>query len=396
MQETFLLKRMKKKKNVAPVVLLTILTFIMIGGSLFILVLQNGLKGMEKRLGADVMVVPADCGKTAESVLLEGSREYFYFNQSVADNIRKINGIEKLTEQFYLASLSADCCSSQVGIVGFNPETDFIIQPWIDEKDKKQIETGKAIVGSEIQVGEDKVITLFGREYPVISTLASTGTSMDTSVYFTMDTVSQLIEDAGSKGIQFLDSQKKENTISSVFITLQSGVTEREIARKINETVDTDVDILYPDSILSTFAQSTNHMVAVTYITLLAVWLVVELILLIICYLSSNGRKKEYALLRVLGLSKKQLTVMVVKEALLISLTGFVLGGALSGITVFPFGRYLANVLGIAYLTPTILETIIILAIGLVLSILSDIAASVIPIIKICKIEAYSALREEE
>ena len=396
MQETFLLKRMKKKKNVGPVVLLTILTFIMIGGSLFILVLQNGLKGMEKRLGADVMVVPADCGKTAESVLLEGSREYFYFNQSVADNIRKINGIEKLTEQFYLASLSADCCSSQVGIVGFNPETDFIIQPWIDEKDKKQIGTGKAIVGSEIQVGEDKVITLFGREYPVISTLASTGTSMDTSVYFTMDTVSQLIEDAGSKGIQFLDSQKKKNTISSVFITLQPGVTEREIARKINETVDTDVDILYPDSILSSFAQSTNHMVAVTYITLLTVWLVVELILLIICYLSSNGRKKEYALLRVLGLSKKQLTVMVVKETLLISLIGFVLGGALSGITVFPFGRYLANVLGIAYLTPTILETIIILAIGLVLSILSDIAASVIPIIKICKIEAYSALREEE
>ena len=137
-------------------------------------------------------------------------------------------------------------------------------------------------------------------------------------------------------------------------------------------------------------------MVAVTYITLLTVWLVVELILLIICYLSSNGRKKEYALLRVLGLSKKQLTVMVVKETLLISLIGFVLGGALSGITVFPFGRYLANVLGIAYLTPTILETIIILAIGLVLSILSDIAASVIPIIKICKIEAYSALREEE
>lgn len=396
MQETFLFKRMQRKKNVGPVVLLAILTFLMIGGSLFILVLRNGLKGMEKRLGADVMVVPAGCEKTAESVLLEGSREYFYFEQLVADNIRSVNGIEKLTEQFYLSSLVADCCSSQVGIVGFDPKTDFIIQPWIDEKDKGQIGTGKAIVGSDIEVGEDRVITLFGREYPVISILASTGTSMDTSVYFTMDTVPQLIEDAENKGIQFLDSQKNENTISSIFITLQSGVTEREIARRINEIVDADVDILYPDSILSTFAQSTNHMVSVTYITLLVVWLVVEFILLIVCYISSNGRKKEYALFRVLGLSKKQLIVMVVNEGMLISLIGFVLGGALSGITVFPFGRYLANVLGIAYLTPTVLETITILAIGLVLTVLSDIIASIIPIVKICKIEAYSALREEE
>ena len=396
MQETFLLKRMQRKNNIGSVVLLAILTFVMIGGSLFILVLQNGLKGMEKRLGADAMIVPADCRKTAESVLLEGSREYFYFDQSVADNIRSIHGIKELTEQFYLASLAADCCSSQVGIVGFDPETDFIIQPWIDKKDKNQIGTGKAIVGSEIQVSKDKTITLFGRKYPVISTLAGTGTGMDTSVYFTMDTVPQLIEDAGKKGIQFLDSQKNKNTISSIFITLQSGVTERELARRMNEVVHTDVDILYPDSILNTFAQSTNHIVSVTYIILLGVWLVAEFILLIVCYISSNRSKKEYALLRVSGLSKKQLIVMVVKEGLLISLIGFVLGGAVSGITVFPFGRYLAKVFGIAYLTPTAMETITIFVIGFILAVLSDVIASVIPIIKICKIEAYSALREEE
>lgn len=396
MQSTFWFKRMKRKKNISSVVLLAILTFVMIGGSLFVLVLQNGLKGMEKRLGADAMVVPADCEKTAESILLEGSREYFYFNQSVADNIRKIDGIEKLTEQFYLASLAADCCSSEVGIIGFNPETDFIIQPWIDEKDKDQIGTGKAIVGSEIQLGKDKTIKLFGREYPVISILASTGTSIDTSVYFTMDTVPRLIKDAGNKGIQFLDSQKNKNTISSVFIILQSGVTEREIARKINKAAGADVDILYPDNILSTFAQSTNHLVSATYIVLLAAWLVVEFILLIVCYITSTGRKKEYALLRVLGLSKKQLIVMVVKDGVLISLAGFVFGGVLSGITVFPFGRYLANVFGITYLTPSILEIITILAIGLILSVASDIIASIIPIAKICKIEAYSALREEE
>ena len=64
----------RKGKNIGLIVLLAILTFVLIGGSLFILLLRNGLNGLEKRLGADIMIVPADCEKTAESILLEGSR----------------------------------------------------------------------------------------------------------------------------------------------------------------------------------------------------------------------------------------------------------------------------------------------------------------------------------
>ena len=177
---------------------------------------------------------------------------------------------------------------------------------------------------------------------------------------------------------------------------MQSCVTESEIAGKINEAAGANVDILYPDSILSTFSRSTHHMITAVHATLFVIWAVAEAILLLVCYLSSNGRKKEYALLHILGLSKKQLIVMVEKESLVISLVSFVFGGALSGLTVFPFGRYLAMILGIAYLTPTFWEVIIILAVGFLLSVASAMTASAIPVVKICKMEAYSALREEE
>ena len=125
-------------------------------------------------------------------------------------------------------------------------------------------------------------------------------------------------------------------------------------------------------------------------------WLAVELILLIAFYISSSGQKKEYALLRVLGLSRKQLIGMIIKESLLITLAGFVVGGFLSAITVFPFGRYLANNLRFAYITPTVFETVLIFFFGLAASVLSGILASSIPIARICKLDEYSALREEE
>lgn len=396
--DSFLLKSLqrKKQKNICLISLITILSFVMIGGSLFILVLHNGLKGMQKRLGADIMVIPSECEKTAESLLMEGSREYFYFDASVADNIKNIDGIDKLTKQFYLASLSADCCTSKVGIVGYDPETDFIIQPWIEEKAKGKIGKDKAVVGSQIQVEKDNTIRIFGRSYSVVYRLAETGTSLDTSAYFTMDTVPQLIEDAQSKGIEFLDSQKNGNAISSVFIKLKPGVTDSDVAREITHSQEIDVDILYPEAILKSFSENTDHLASVAYFVLFAVWLAVELILLISFYISSSGQKKEYALLRVLGLSRKQLIGIIIKESLLLTLAGFAVGGFLSAITVFPFGRYLANNLRFAYITPTLLETVLIFVFGLAASVLSGVLASSIPIAGICKLDEYSALREEE
>lgn len=397
-KDSFLIKSIqrKKQKNISLITLIAILSFVMIGGSLLILVLHNGLKGMQKRLGADIMVIPSECEETAESLLMEGSREYFYFDRNVTDSIRNIDGIDALTEQFYLASLSADCCTSKVGIVGFDPKTDFIVQPWIEEKAKGKIGKDKAVVGSQIKTEKDGTIKIFGRSYSVVYRLAETGTSLDTSAYFTMDTVPQLISDAESKGISFLESQKNGNTISSVFIKLKPGIVDSDIAREINKNTDTDVDILYPEAILKSFSDSTGHIASAAYFVLLLVWLIVELILLIAFYISSNGQKKEYALLRVLGLSRKQLVEKVIKESLIISLAGFVAGSFLSALTVFPFGRYMALNLKFVYVTPKVLETLLIFVLGLGASVLSGMIASAIPIVRICKLDEYSALREEE
>ena len=398
MQDSFLIKSVlkKKRKNIPLVALITILSFVLIGGSLFILVLGNGLKGLQKRLGADIMIIPAECENTAESLLMEGSREYFYFDRDVSENIRNVPGIDKITEQFYLASLAADCCTSKVGIVGFDPDTDFIIEPWVSEKAKGKMGKDKAIVGSQIKVEKDNTIRIFGRSYSVIYRLAETGTSLDTSAYFTMDNVPQLIADAESKGIKFLDSQKRENMISSVFIKLKDGAVDSDVARDIIRSQETDVDILYPEAILSSFARNAGHIASVAYAVLFVIWLVAELILLIAFYISACGRKKEFALLRVMGLSRDHLVSNIVKEALLLSVTGFIVGGFLSAITVFPFGRYLAYKLSFAYVTPTVPETFFIFLFALLVSIVSGIIASAIPIFKIFRLDEYSALREEE
>lgn len=395
---SFLIRKIRRQRynSITLISITAIVTFIVIGGSLFLLELSNGLIGMEKRLGADMMIVPGDCKNTAESILLEGSREYFYFDSATQEAISKADGIEEVTSQFYLASLAADCCTTQVGIVGFNPDTDFIIWPWVQEKDRMKIKKGMVIVGSNIKLEKDGTIRIFDRTYSVGSKLAETGTSLDTSVYLTMDTIPQLINDAEGKGLNFMDTQKNQNAISSVFVKLKKGSSQRDVARAISNSMDVDVDIVYPKDILHSFAENTQHIISNVHILLGVLLLVAESVIVLVCHISSGKRKKEYALLRVLGVSQKQLIYMQMKEVLLLASMGFLLGTFGATITVFPFGRYFAQRLKFAYIQPSALKIILLVITAGFVSILAAVTASVVTVIKVSKLDAYSAMREEE
>lgn len=95
--------------------------------------LKNGINTIQKRLGADLMIVPKGAEQKMQSVLISGEPNYFYMEKEIAEKISQIEGVEKVTSRFYLTSVSEDCCDFPVQIVGFEPETDFVISPWIEE-----------------------------------------------------------------------------------------------------------------------------------------------------------------------------------------------------------------------------------------------------------------------
>jgi putative ABC transport system permease protein len=69
-------------------------------------------------------------------------------------------------------------------------------------------------------------------------------------------------------------------------------------------------------------------------------------------FLIANERKKEFALLRLLGTSRRQLLSLVRKETVLCSLAGGILGTGVAAVIVFPFNKMIEVMLGLPYLTP--------------------------------------------
>ena len=125
--------RRRPVRTAVLLVLTALLSLAVCGGTLLVSGLQKGLGSLEARLGADIMVVPyeARTKSNLESIVLQGNPGYFYMDNSRYEKIRGLDGIGQISAQFYLASASSGCCSIPVQIIGFDPETDFTVLPWL-------------------------------------------------------------------------------------------------------------------------------------------------------------------------------------------------------------------------------------------------------------------------
>ena len=124
-----------KKRTIGLILILVILTMSLFGGSIFIKSLNNGLDSLNERLGADIIVLPKDAESEVDlqNLLLQGTPGYFYMDKSILNDLESIEGVDRISAQYFLVSANADCCSVKVQIIGFDEETDFTIKPWLHE-----------------------------------------------------------------------------------------------------------------------------------------------------------------------------------------------------------------------------------------------------------------------
>ena len=126
--------------------------------------LEQGIKGFQNRLGADLMIVPQGNENKFENVLLTGEPNYFYMDRNIEDTVRGVQGVSQVSSQFYLTSLSESCCDFSVQLIGFDPQSDFIIQNWAGKKIEKNKDDELLLTGSNVTLSHNQV-TFFGQTH---------------------------------------------------------------------------------------------------------------------------------------------------------------------------------------------------------------------------------------
>lgn len=392
----YILKRIKSNKKNALILggLALIFSFLIFAGIFISYSLKKGIDNTAKRLGADVMLVPKGAKENAENLMLTGQRSTFYFDSSNYEKIKSVEGIKEITAQCFLKSLSAECCSTEVEIVFFDKDTDFMISPWIENKYKDNLGKNEVIVGYGIDIDDDS-IKLFGDDYKVVAQMAKTGTSLDSSVYFSLDSKKELIDKALKKGAFLTEEQTKEDLISTIFLNVDKESSIGEILNECHKKIGDSFDVIYPKELKKSFIENLYIIKKIIGNSVIIGGLILFLILLLTEHLTIWNRRKEVALMRILGNKKKSIIKALLGENLLVGLAGTFTGIFIGSLILIPFSNWLGILLKMPYLGPDLAEYFIIIAAIFVFMSVVIYIASIFSIVSVTNLEPYRALRRE-
>ena len=99
-----------KGRTMALIIIVAIMAFATFGGLLLTQSLENGMSGLEARMGAEVTVVPLDGEDAYVSHHLGGMPVNIYLDEGIEAQIAAVQGVERVTSQLFLAAYpDADC-----------------------------------------------------------------------------------------------------------------------------------------------------------------------------------------------------------------------------------------------------------------------------------------------
>jgi putative ABC transport system permease protein len=373
-----------------------LLSFSALGGSLLVYGLQSGLRNLESKLGADIMVVPyeATTKSSFSDMILQGNPGYFYMSESILDKIMTYDGIGQISTQFYLASTSSGCCDYKVQIIGYDPDTDFTITPWLRDNYSGSVGDLEIVVGSQLNAFPGDTLRFFDVTCTVVAKLAETGSYLDTAVYANMDTIRAMIQGAKANGMHTFDSVDPDNLVSSVLINVADGYSVDEVLNNINIHTK-KAEAVRTQNMLSDVSSGLLNISGIITLLLSAVWIISLIVLFIAFSMIANERKKEFAILRGMGASRRELSRIMLREAFYVSAAGSLTGAVLASASLTLFGNLIRSSLDLPFLLPTAKYFIGLFAISIAASILAGLLSSALCVSRVSRIDTAFILRGE-
>jgi putative ABC transport system permease protein len=388
------LKR-KPFRTASLMLLVSLFAFTLFGGTVLSKSLENGMDNLAQRMGADILAVPYGYEAELQGALLRGEPSTFYFDAGTTANVAAVAGVDRVSPQLYIATLRSGCCSYPIQLIGFDPKTDFIIQPWLSSTLNHVLADGEIVVGSSINAKAGQKLKFFGRTFPVAARLDKTGMGFDTSVFMNLVTATQVARE--SERLQAHPVAENGDLISSVTVKIKDGYDVKDVANNILQAqARAGVHVVVAKNMISDISGSLRGLTAYLWILAGFLWVLAVGVLLIVFSVTLNGRKREFNLFRVLGAPRSKLVRLILWESVLVSFWGTVAGTVVAALIVFPFSAYIGSRLGLPYLQPSYGILFTVAAVSFLISFSIGPLASAYAAVKIGASEIYTTMRENE
>lgn len=383
-------------KTFLLVLLASFMSFTLLTGAFLTQSLLKGIESVEQRLGADIIVVPS--GSVDEddlkNIFFKGTPDSFYMEKSIAEDVVKIEGIEQYSFQYFLASSSSDCCSAPVQIIGFDEESDFVIAPWVEQNYKNKLAKDEIIAGSNLSIKVGEYLKLYGIDCKVVGKFSATGTGLDTAVYANKETIKHLIEGSKNVGLSLVGEEDPDDVVSAVYIKVKKDSDISVVSSNINFKMKGLVDSVRTRNMISDTGERLAFISKLITGLVIGIWLLSVIIMGIAFSIGIYARRNEFALLRVIGFSKRDVSLVIFGESVLIGLFGALSGSVFSSIIVLSFAKTIETSLELPFLLPSVGRLIAIFLITIFIIVLTGPLTASFSTIGVCREEIGNSLRK--
>ena len=369
---------------------------VMTAVALLIAGINEGMTNTTKRLGADLMVVPRGekIAQQFNEALITGKPATFYLEQATVETICNVPGIAHASAHIFVETLTnARCCAGKFFIVGFDPETDFTITPWLKD-DVSSLTTNVhnwMVVGDRILLHKGDVAEFYGTPFTVAGVLESTGTGMDWTIYISQKSLRKMVSDSGAKAEMPL--RIPEGDVSAVFIRAEQGVDLIDLAEKIEQTAPSSQAIL-SSTVAKVARRQLSDIAGLLGGVVIGLWAMALALSGVVFAMAVRERRSQLGLLVAKGAEKRFVFGMLIKESVMIAAPSSFSGCIIGLLVVISFRELLSNVLGASDVMPAAVTAAVYITAFSVLGTLAAVITAIIPVIPILRTEPYEAIKQ--
>jgi len=390
---SFAVKNLKRKilRTCILIVAIGLLVSALVFSLAFVRHVNSSIKIATERLGADLLIVPTGSRGAAEDVLLENKVKSFYMDKGIVERVKKIKGVDEVTYQTYLVTITGACCDVPESIViAFNQDTDFVIKPWLNKKLGRRLQKGEAIVGSEsafnIRIGLTEVDSvLFGNMFKMVGVLDKTGTGLDNAIFINDENIDDILK----KG----KTELKPGQISVIFAKVKKGYNLYTIAGEVEDSI-IEVDAIARKDIGKSLVETFRDLNRIFSITALLASILSIFLVWAIFSAIANERAKEVGIMRAIGAKESHVMRLFFIEVLIIGVIGSILG-IISGTILSLLLSKSFIILKSLSSELSVMDRIYVAVLSLIIGTGICIVGALSPIQRVKKLEPLLAIKEE-
>lgn len=369
-----------------------VFSFVLYAGTVMCVSLSDGARSAADRLGADIIVVPAGYDPHMDSIILTGKPSMFSLPKDILDRLKKVECIDRMSPQTFLATLRASCCSYPVQIVGIDYDSDFIVRPWLEATLGRGLRDGEVIVGCRVGGDPGERLRFFGCDLPIVGRLEQTGMAFDSTVFVTRQTAADLAKAA--ENIFKHPLSDDGSLVSTVMIKLKPGCDSVKAAQEINRRFgDDDIFALFSKKFVNNIASTLAVVSWLIRGGIALVWLLAVVIIALLFQVTMNERRGEIGVLRSIGASRGKILCLTLTEALLVSLYGSVPGAVLGAAAVAAFSPLAVQILKLPFLLPSWTVQLLLAVAAVAASVLTGVLSALFSALRAGRADIYHVMR---